>query len=174
MHGAGRALIRLADNLIRMGTEHVSDALDVAMRAAQLVDERDLVVLAEMALVNGEIAYAQGRPDDARVAIDSGVDLYRRMELGDEALKVQIRHAHCLLRNELDGEALAMIESVLDEVAQGDRAPSFEVNLRALLVEALARAGRSQEAQAQARLVEELRASGTVEDQSKCPEAAEP
>jgi len=67
-----------------------------------------------------------------------------------------------------------MIESVVDEVAQGDRAPSFEVNLRALLVEALARAGRSREAQAQARLVEELRARGTVEDQSKWPEAAEP
>jgi hypothetical protein len=62
MHGAGRALIRVADNLIRMGTQHVSDALNAATLAAQLIDERDLVVLAEMALVDGEIAYAQGCP----------------------------------------------------------------------------------------------------------------
>jgi hypothetical protein len=94
------------------------------------------------------------------------------MELRKEALEVQIRHAHCLLRNELNGRALAMIESVLDEVLADDRTRSFEVNVRALLVEALVRAGRSQEAQAQARLVEKLKAGTTLEDEPRRGETA--
>jgi tetratricopeptide (TPR) repeat protein len=172
MHGAGRALIRVADNLIKMGTQHVSDALKAATLAAQLIDERDLVVLAEMAVVDGEIAYAQGRLDDGRAAVDSAVDLYCGMELREEALIVQIRHAHCLLRNQLNGRALVLIESVLDEVLVDDRARPLEVNVRALLTEALARAGRSQEAQAQARLIEQLKKSETGEEQWGCPDTA--
>jgi hypothetical protein len=107
------------------------------------------------------------------VAVESAVDLYRGMELREEALKVQIRHAHCLLRNELDGRALALIESVLDEASVDDRARSLEVNARALLSEALARAGRSQEAQAQARLIDQLKTSETGEEQSGCPQTAD-
>ena len=62
MHGAGRALIRVADNLIRMGTQHVSDALSAATCAAQLIDERDLVVLARWPWLTEKSHTRKGAP----------------------------------------------------------------------------------------------------------------
>lgn len=155
-HGAGRALLRMADNLVKLDNKYASNALRFAIPGIQLIDPSDRTVGAEAAIVVGEIAYSLGFDETARAMMNSAATNYQDTGLPEEELSVHVRHGYCLLRNGLPDTAVVVLESAVSDIAEAGQNRHLEVEARQALAAAFTIAGRDAEANVQAEMINRL------------------
>jgi tetratricopeptide (TPR) repeat protein len=136
-HGAGKACVRIAENLITSDEENIEPARIALAHAKTLLDPSDTYSLADLAVIEGEIAYAANEHERGQEAMNYAIDFYDRANLHGDKVQIQLRHGNCLVKHGYPDLAVDVLNHTISSIGND------KIRLRASAEKLLARALRA-------------------------------
>lgn len=144
LHGAGKACLGIAGNLIISDVEKIESARTVLAHAKKLLDPSDPYAEADLSMIEGEIAYAAHEHERGREAMNHAIAFYEAAGFDRNKTQVQLRHSHCLIEHGYPDLAIDLLNRTIATIVDDNtphRTTAEKLLARARRTKAEANAG---------------------------------